>query len=51
MIVYNNIFTFINEIAKTNYKHNDFHIFRYMKKITYLIDILFVDFDDVYKFC
>ena len=48
-MIYNNVFVFINEIAKMNYKYNDFNTFRCIKN-KYLIDVLFATFNDVYKF-
>ena len=49
-MIYNNVF-FCNESTKMNYKHNDFNIFRCMNEIKYLIDVLFANSNDVYKFC
>ena len=50
-MIYNNVFFFCNKSTKINYKNNIFSTFRCMSNVKYLIDILFLNRDNLNKFC
>ena len=50
IMTYNNVLFFCSEIAKINYKHNVFNTFRCMSDIKYLLETLFLNLDDRFKF-
>ena len=50
-MIYNNVFFFCNEVVIVDKKNNIFNTFRVMNEIKHLLEVMFVEKNDVKKFC
>ena len=51
IVIYNNVFFFCNETVIVDKKNNIFNTFRVMNEIKHLFEVMFVEKNDVKRFC